>query len=282
MVNYYSGPDRGNEELVDGVNLRLPSGKLLDWGNIDFDVNLVMSDAATSPERPAVLRHLHHRRLPRRPAAGQLRLRAVHERAAAQVPLPHPQRLHVALLPVLHLEPEQHQGAVQVHRQRRQLRRQPDHAHHARPSGHRRALRHRRRLLDLPDRLQAPARQPAGDARRRPRPEGHAVAGARRCRAIRRRSGDRPDAGVPRRRLGAERRRAGLHPLLDHAGHQPGAEHADRSRSRSSRRCARASSSSAAPAAATRASRTASASRTARKACRSRGRSRSTGRMRTR
>jgi len=48
MVNYYSGPDRGNEELVDNINLRLPSGKLLDWGNVDFDVNLVMSDAATS------------------------------------------------------------------------------------------------------------------------------------------------------------------------------------------------------------------------------------------
>ena len=48
MVNYYSGPDRGNEELVDSVNLRLPSGKLLDYGNVDFDVNLVMSDAATS------------------------------------------------------------------------------------------------------------------------------------------------------------------------------------------------------------------------------------------
>jgi FtsP/CotA-like multicopper oxidase with cupredoxin domain len=46
MVNYYSGPDRGNEELVDGVNLRLPSGKLLDYGNIDFDVNLIVSDAA--------------------------------------------------------------------------------------------------------------------------------------------------------------------------------------------------------------------------------------------
>ena len=40
MVNYYSGPDRGNEKLTDGVNLKLPSGNLLDWGNIDFDVNL--------------------------------------------------------------------------------------------------------------------------------------------------------------------------------------------------------------------------------------------------
>jgi FtsP/CotA-like multicopper oxidase with cupredoxin domain len=47
MVNYYSGPDRGNEALADGVNLRLPSGSLLDWGNVDFDVNLILSDAAT-------------------------------------------------------------------------------------------------------------------------------------------------------------------------------------------------------------------------------------------
>ena len=50
MVNYYSGPDRGNEQLVNGVNLRLPSGRLLDYGNVDFDVNLVMSDAATRPD----------------------------------------------------------------------------------------------------------------------------------------------------------------------------------------------------------------------------------------
>src|SRR5499433_2364184 len=46
MVNYYSGPDRGNEKLNDGVNLRLPSGSLLDSGNLDFDVNLVVSDGA--------------------------------------------------------------------------------------------------------------------------------------------------------------------------------------------------------------------------------------------
>jgi manganese oxidase len=46
MINYYSGPDRGNEALNDGVNLRLPSGRLLDFGNTDFDVNLIVSDAA--------------------------------------------------------------------------------------------------------------------------------------------------------------------------------------------------------------------------------------------
>ncbi|MCF7701800.1 multicopper oxidase family protein [Loktanella sp. M215] len=50
MVNYYSGPDRGNEVLDDGVNLQFPSGSLLDWGNIDFDVNLLISDAATDLE----------------------------------------------------------------------------------------------------------------------------------------------------------------------------------------------------------------------------------------
>jgi FtsP/CotA-like multicopper oxidase with cupredoxin domain len=46
-VNFYSGPDRGNEKLTDGVNLKLPSGSLLDWGNVDFDVNLVVHDYAT-------------------------------------------------------------------------------------------------------------------------------------------------------------------------------------------------------------------------------------------
>jgi FtsP/CotA-like multicopper oxidase with cupredoxin domain len=46
MVNMYSGRDRGNEKLDDGVNLRLPSGSLLDYGNCDFDVNLIISDHA--------------------------------------------------------------------------------------------------------------------------------------------------------------------------------------------------------------------------------------------
>ncbi|MGR3498172.1 MAG: multicopper oxidase family protein [Limimaricola soesokkakensis] len=49
-LNYYSGPDRGNERVNDGVNLRLPSGTELDWGNIDFDVNLIISDAALDEE----------------------------------------------------------------------------------------------------------------------------------------------------------------------------------------------------------------------------------------
>ena len=46
MMNYYSALDRGNEALDDGVNLRLPSGSALDWGNRDYDVNIVMADKA--------------------------------------------------------------------------------------------------------------------------------------------------------------------------------------------------------------------------------------------
>jgi FtsP/CotA-like multicopper oxidase with cupredoxin domain len=47
MVNYYSGRDRGHETITSGTNLRLPSGTRLGWGNVDFDVNLVISDGAT-------------------------------------------------------------------------------------------------------------------------------------------------------------------------------------------------------------------------------------------
>jgi FtsP/CotA-like multicopper oxidase with cupredoxin domain len=47
MCNYYSGPDRGRDDLNDGINLQLPSGSQLPWGNIDFDVNLAISNPAT-------------------------------------------------------------------------------------------------------------------------------------------------------------------------------------------------------------------------------------------
>jgi FtsP/CotA-like multicopper oxidase with cupredoxin domain len=50
MMNYYSGSDRGNESLEDGVNHRLPSGSRLDYGNVDFDVNLFISDVGTDPD----------------------------------------------------------------------------------------------------------------------------------------------------------------------------------------------------------------------------------------
>ncbi|MGO4671083.1 hypothetical protein [Bosea sp. 2RAB26] len=44
VCNLYSGPDRGREDFDDGINLRLPSGSQLGWGNLDFDVNLVVSN----------------------------------------------------------------------------------------------------------------------------------------------------------------------------------------------------------------------------------------------
>jgi FtsP/CotA-like multicopper oxidase with cupredoxin domain len=50
MMNYYSALDRGNEEIEDGVNLRLPSGTELAWGNRDYDVNLIVFDKAWDDE----------------------------------------------------------------------------------------------------------------------------------------------------------------------------------------------------------------------------------------
>src|SRR5215472_2050322 len=46
MNNIYSSLDRGNESINDGTNLRLPSGTSKAWGNLDYDVNLILSDKA--------------------------------------------------------------------------------------------------------------------------------------------------------------------------------------------------------------------------------------------
>jgi manganese oxidase len=46
MFNIYSSLDRGNEALNDKVNLRLPSGTARSWGNLDYDVNLMLADKA--------------------------------------------------------------------------------------------------------------------------------------------------------------------------------------------------------------------------------------------
>jgi FtsP/CotA-like multicopper oxidase with cupredoxin domain len=46
MLHLYSAVDRGNEALDDGVNLRLPSGAALGFGNLDYDVDLMVSDKA--------------------------------------------------------------------------------------------------------------------------------------------------------------------------------------------------------------------------------------------
>src|SRR5215831_14408055 len=46
MFNIYSSLDRGNEAINDGVNLRLPSGTAKAWGNLEYDVNLMLADKA--------------------------------------------------------------------------------------------------------------------------------------------------------------------------------------------------------------------------------------------
>jgi FtsP/CotA-like multicopper oxidase with cupredoxin domain len=46
MFNIYSALDRGNEAIDDGINLRLPSGTAKSFGNLDYDVNLMLADKA--------------------------------------------------------------------------------------------------------------------------------------------------------------------------------------------------------------------------------------------
>ncbi len=50
MMNYYSSLDRGNERVRDGVNIALPSGDALAWGNRDYDVNLMLAEKAWDQE----------------------------------------------------------------------------------------------------------------------------------------------------------------------------------------------------------------------------------------
>ena len=59
MMNYYSAIDRGKEEYSSGkchyqnpnnVNLCIASGTGLDWGNRDYDINLMLSDKAWDAE----------------------------------------------------------------------------------------------------------------------------------------------------------------------------------------------------------------------------------------
>ncbi|HZU29538.1 MAG TPA: multicopper oxidase domain-containing protein [Candidatus Angelobacter sp.] len=50
MFNIYSALDRGNEAINDGVNLRLPSGTAKSWGNLEYDVNLMLNEKAFDSE----------------------------------------------------------------------------------------------------------------------------------------------------------------------------------------------------------------------------------------
>src|SRR6185369_7258311 len=60
MMNYYSALDRGNEAINDGVNLRFPSGTALNWGNRDYDMNLVLGDKATDQAGQLMMNTTQH------------------------------------------------------------------------------------------------------------------------------------------------------------------------------------------------------------------------------
>ena len=226
MVNYYSGRDRGNEVLNDGVNLRLPSGSLLRFrqprfrrqphrlgrrhrsdGQYFFDIfdtdgflgDVMLVNFAYAPFMQVLPRKYRFRIL----SAGMSRF--------IQLQLADSQRQC---------------GAVPADRQRRQSVRQPDHADLARPAGHRRALRHHRRLLDLQDRRQGHAGEhAAADRRAQARRAAFAEAGTGRQS---KRPGGRRDPAIPDRQSGSKRRRSGRHPPRNRSRSEPGAGRPDR------------------------------------------------------
>ena len=163
MVNYYSGPDRGNDKISDGVNLKLPSGSLLDWGNIDFDVNLAIHDIATDVDGQCFFDIFTTDGFIGRSAMRQHAVCPLHGGIAQEVSLPHPQCLHVALHQAGAIV-ELDGGAVPVHCQRRQFCRQPDRSSGVGRAGQRRALRHRRRLFQVPHRRPCLSREPVAAA----------------------------------------------------------------------------------------------------------------------
>jgi hypothetical protein len=54
MFNIYSGLDRGNE-ATGGINFKLPSGTAKSFGNLEYDVNLMLADKAWEPTASAQL-----------------------------------------------------------------------------------------------------------------------------------------------------------------------------------------------------------------------------------
>ena len=123
MVNYYSGRDRGHETITSGTNLRLPSGTRLGWGNVDFDVNLVISDGATDRDG-----QLFFDIFTTDGFLGDLPLVNFAYAPYFEV-LPRKYRFRILNACMSRLlqagaQLQRRAGAVQVHRQRRQLRRQ--------------------------------------------------------------------------------------------------------------------------------------------------------------
>ena len=176
MVNYYSGRDRGHETITSGTNLRLPSGTRLGWGNTDFDVNLVLSDGATDQQ-------------------GQYFFDIfTTDGFLGDLPL-----VNFAYAPYFEVLPRKYRFRLLNACMSRFFQfalswngapvpfkfiandgnfiGEPDRPDRIGRAGHRRALRHRRRLLHVPGRLPDLPGERAGDAQQRARPEGETVAG---------------------------------------------------------------------------------------------------------
>jgi hypothetical protein len=145
MFNIYSALDRGNEAINDGVNLRLPSGTAKSFGNLEYDVNLMLAEKAWDAQGQLAMDIFDFDGFLGDRMTVNLTYKPVLRGRAAQVPLPHPERERVALLQARALrrlddDPD---------RERRQPAAEPGAAHPARRAGHRGALRHRHRLLAL-------------------------------------------------------------------------------------------------------------------------------------
>ncbi len=173
LCNIYSGPDRACTSVKDGVNLGLPSGNSLAWGNQDFDVNLAITNPAFDKNGQLFFDifdtdgflgdviavngnyYPYFEVLPRR-----YRFRILNAAMSRFI------KLAVAVNNSRNFS----SGTtvpIWFHRQRRQSRREPHPDHGARRAGCRRALRRRHRLLRLRRRRQHLPRQPS-DADGRP------------------------------------------------------------------------------------------------------------------
>ena len=101
MMNYYSALDRGNESVNDGVNLRFPSGSALPWGNRDYDVNLAVQQPTRPGSRTVSCGSTfvqHHDGFLGDQVMVNWQWKPDPGCARSQLPVPHSQRLGVALL----------------------------------------------------------------------------------------------------------------------------------------------------------------------------------------
>jgi hypothetical protein len=171
MMNIYSALDRGNEAINDGVNLQLPSGRTKDFGNLDYDVNLMLADKTWDQDGQLVF-DIFDRDGFLGDAITVNLVQAILRGRAAQVPLPHPERGPGALLQ----DRAERRLADDSDRQRRRPAPAVGAAERPRPAGGGRALRHRHRLLPLQHRPEGVDGEP-GRARHRQEGERRAVVG---------------------------------------------------------------------------------------------------------